>query len=128
MLDTAPAGLLDERGVAHRREHHLTLVLLGALVALAPLNGFLAQQGGAALFSSVDWVALLLASFLAVSTLPAAALTWTWPTPTDEVGDLNDSSATIDTSDRTASRGAATISETVDSRMRSAAAGNLRDH
>ncbi|WP_432509137.1 hypothetical protein [Kineococcus auxinigenes] len=95
MLDNAPEGLLDEREIserdhAYRRGFRLTLVLLGALVALAVLNGFLAQETGVRLVGSVGWMAVLFASSLAASMLPAAALAWHWRAPVDEADDLDE--------------------------------------
>ncbi|WP_432489430.1 hypothetical protein [Kineococcus sp. SYSU DK018] len=95
MLDNAPEGLLDEREIserdhAYRHGFRLTLVLLGALLALAVLNGFLAQETDVELVGSVGWMALLFASFLTAGMLPAAALAWNWCAPVDEVDDLDE--------------------------------------
>ncbi|WP_337062747.1 hypothetical protein [Kineococcus sp. G2] len=95
MLDTAPEDLLDERELserdhAYRRGFRLTLVLLGALLTLAVLNGFLAQETDLELVGSVGWMALLFASSLAAGALPAAALAWHWRAPADEVDDLDE--------------------------------------
>ena len=54
---------------------------------LATLNGFPAESAGVQLFDNVSWIALIFASLLTVSMLPAAALAWHWTAPVDELED-----------------------------------------
>ncbi|WP_432484099.1 hypothetical protein [Kineococcus esterisolvens] len=94
MLDNAPESLLDEREIsdrdhAYRRGFRLTLLLLGALTVLTVLNSFLAQEAGVQLFESVGWMALIFASLLTATMLPAAALAWNWREPALEPDDLD---------------------------------------
>ncbi|MFB2581363.1 hypothetical protein ACEXQD_08930 [Herbiconiux sp. P15] len=89
MLDTAPSGLLDEREVAQRNEayrrgHRLALVVVGVLWLLAVIDGFGLAGSPTPLLSGTGWVYVTLAALLAISMLPAAALTWAWTAPLDD--------------------------------------------
>jgi len=93
MLDNAPQDLLDEREIsdrdhAYRRGYRLTLLLLGALILLAVLNSFLAEEEGLQFIGSVGWMVLIFASFFTAAMLPAAASAWHWRDPVDEADDL----------------------------------------